>query len=77
MPDESRRESADLGSGPHGGRKRYMIGPVLRREPVPVGCSLSKSPQQFPAGLLGASAGLGTDPAVGMHPGVPLALVAT
>src|SRR5690349_13977945 len=32
--------------------------------------------QEFPAGTLAAPAGLGADPAVRVHPGVPLAFIA-
>src|SRR5215468_908159 len=37
---------------------------------------LSQGGQELPAGLLAAAAGFGADPAVRVHPGVPLALVA-
>jgi hypothetical protein len=37
---------------------------------------LSDGVQELPAGLLAAPAGLGADPAVLVHPGMPLALIA-
>jgi hypothetical protein len=37
---------------------------------------LSQGVKEFPAGLLAAPAGLGADPAVLVHLGMPLALVA-
>jgi predicted metal-binding membrane protein len=41
-----------------------------------VSTMLFQSIQKLPAGLFAASACLGADPAMGVHPGVPLALVA-